>query len=194
VLETDRAIAEPNVPPDHSSVSASSADPDVRTPRISHNVRLAGKMNGLGFRDQQWLIDCDGRLLQVSELLYRVAEEADGTHTLKQIADAVSSSTEWSLDGADVEHLITAKLIPLGVVGTVARDEERRSSPLGINVKFRTLSPRFIEPITSVLHLLCNWPIVAFVVLSAGVGHWWLYKFTASREELKMPFTRRVGS
>src|SRR5947209_6132296 len=108
-------------------------------------------MNGLGFQQEQWLINCNGRLLQVSELLYRVAEQADGTHTLKQIADSVSASTEWSLEARDVEQLITAKLIPLGIIGT-ARGKEPQSSPLGININFRTLSPRFIEPITSVLH------------------------------------------
>lgn len=171
MLEHDYSIAELKGPIEPSAACI----PDPEIPRIGHNVRLAGKMNGLGFQNEQWLIECDGRLLQVSELLYRVAEQANGTHTLKQIADSLSCATEWSVEAADVEHLINAKLIPLGIIGTAARGEQRPSSPLGINVKFRTLSPRFIEPITSVLRFLCHWLVVAFVVIVAGAAHWWLY-------------------
>jgi len=173
VLESGRAITELNVPPDPVIVSGSCAW-SSQPPCVSHCVRLVGKMNGLGFQQEQWLINCNGRLLQVSELLYRVAEQADGTHTLKQIADSVSASTEWSLEARDVEQLITAKLIPLGIIGT-ARGKEPQSSPLGININFRTLSPRFIEPITSVLHVLCNPLIVSLVLVGAGAAHWWLY-------------------
>ena len=176
MLERDDAIAERQDPVGSGIVCGSIAGPDSDTPRIGHNVRLTGKMNGLGFKQEQWLIDCDGRLLQVSELLYRVAEQANGTRSLKQIADLLSSSTDWSLDAADVEHLIHAKLIPLGIIGTDVRGEERQSSPLGINVKFRTLTPRFIEPITFVLRFLCHWAIVSLVLIAAGGAHWWLYR------------------
>jgi outer membrane lipoprotein-sorting protein len=179
VLEPHYSVAELNAPINQSVTSvasASSEDPRLSKPTLAQGVRLVGKMNGLGFQDQQWLIDRNGQFLQVTELLYRVAEQANGTHTLEQIADSVSSLTEWSLDAGDVEHLIDAKLIPLGILGTGARDDQSQASPLGINVKFRTLRPRFIEPITSVLHHLCNWLVVALVVIAAGVGNYWLFR------------------
>lgn len=176
MLENEVAIANLNRSSKAPLLTTSIASPASPAPCIGHNVRLIGKMNGLGFQDQQWLIDCDGRLLQVSELLYRVAEQANGTRNLKQIADLVSSCTEWSLDASDVEQLMQAKLIPLGIIGTNARQKEKQSSPLGINVKFRTLRPGFIEPITSVLRFLCNWLIVACVLLASAGAHWWLYR------------------
>ena len=59
-------------------------------------------MPGTGFKDRQWLIERDGRFIQVTELLYRVAEQANGTRTLEKIAEKVTESTDWMVDADDV--------------------------------------------------------------------------------------------
>ena len=57
---------------------------------------------GTGFTERQWLIRRDGRFIQVTELLYRVAEQVDGERTLEDIAAAVTQSTEWMVTAEDV--------------------------------------------------------------------------------------------
>jgi outer membrane lipoprotein-sorting protein len=148
----------------------------IEIPRLASNIRLIGKMNGVGFRDQQWLVQRDGKFIQMTELLYRIAERANGQHTLETIAESVSNSTEWLVDAADVANLIHSKLVPLGLMGSQPSETKSEPSPVGVNIKFRTLGPRFIEPIASVFQFLCNSVIVSAVLIVAGVGHWWLYR------------------
>lgn len=146
-------------------------------PSLKSHVRPAGKISGLGFQESQWLLDNGGTFVQVSELLYRIAEHADGEHTLEQIADKLTDSTEWSLDGADVDWLIQSKLAPLGLIETgEAAEHLQPASPLGVNLKFRALSPRFIESVTAILHLLCHRVIVPLVLGAGAIGRWWLYR------------------
>ena len=134
-------------------VSGRQCDDNGEKPALASAVRLAGKISGLGFRESQWLLNKGGTFVQVTELLYRVAEHANGEHTLQEIARKVTEATEWSRDASDVEYLIEEKLAPLGLMadGSAAEDSGN-ASPLAINLKFKTLGPRSIEPITSVLH------------------------------------------
>src|SRR5919197_6761651 len=85
-------------------------------PRRSPNVRLVGEQLDTGFRERQWLVERDGRFLQVSELLYRILERADGRHGLAAIADAVTEATQWTVTPAHVREIVQAKLAPAGLV------------------------------------------------------------------------------
>jgi hypothetical protein len=55
-------------------------------PSLAPGVELVGQIEGSSFQNSQWLIQRDGRFLRVSELLYRVAEHANGQLTLDEIA------------------------------------------------------------------------------------------------------------
>ena len=146
-------------------------------PALGRHVHLSGKMEGLGFRESQWLLESRGKFIQVTELLYRIAEQADGNHTLEQIARIVSDSTEWSLEAQDVNYLIKSKLVPLGLMQDGGTPEHSPSpSPLKLNLQFRALAPRFIEPITYVLRWLCHPAIVVPILVSSALVHWWLYR------------------
>jgi len=146
-------------------------------PALGRHVHLSGKMEGLGFRESQWLLESRGKFIQVTELLYRIAEQADGNHTLKQIAALVSDSTEWSLEAQDVNYLIKSKLVALGLMqDEVIPESSASSSPLKLNLQFRALAPRFIEPITYVLRWLCHPVIVVPVLVSSALARWWLYR------------------
>jgi hypothetical protein len=102
-------------------VSGLQCDKSSEKPALASAVRLAGKISGLGFRESQWLLDKGGQFVQVTELLYRIAEHANGKHTLQEIAAKVTDATEWSLDAADVEYLIQEKLAPWGLWRTALR-------------------------------------------------------------------------
>ncbi|MCD6058635.1 MAG: Tat (Twin-arginine translocation) pathway signal sequence domain protein, partial [Thermomicrobiales bacterium] len=149
-------------------------------PEREPDIELVGEMQESAFQDRQWLIKRDGRFLQVSELLYRVAEQADGRHTLQDIADAVTDATEWIVTEAHVRQIIETKLIPLGVIATTGNDElqlqpPRPPSPMMLNLRTKVLGPGVIDPVTAVLQYLYT-PILLIPLLAlAAIAHWWLY-------------------
>ena len=75
-------------------------------PQLAPNIELSGQMQESGFKDRQWLIQRDGHFIQVSELLYRIAEQANGERTLEEIAAGVTESTDWIVSGGNVHQLI----------------------------------------------------------------------------------------
>jgi putative peptide zinc metalloprotease protein len=149
-------------------------------PVLAPAVELVGEMLGSGFVDRQWLIKRDGRFIQVSELLYRIAEQADGQRTLDEIAGRVMDATDWMVHTEDVRRLVETRLMPLGVLvdpeGPVVRPDERGAhSPLQINLRKRILSSGVLEPITAALSFLYAPPVVIPVLILICIGHGWLY-------------------
>ena len=153
-------------------------------PALAPNVELVGEMQETGFRDRQWLVQRGGRFIQLTELLYRVAEQADGSRTHGEMAEGVTESTEWLVSAENVRQLVGAKLLPLGLItpadGSASRDPsiaERRAaaSPLRVNGRMKVLGPRAIDPVTKVLQVLFA-PFVVIPVLAAvAFAHGWLY-------------------
>jgi putative peptide zinc metalloprotease protein len=149
-------------------------------PALAPGVELVGEMQDTGFAERQWLIQRDGRFLQVTELLYRVAERIDGNRTLEEIATAITASTEWIVTADNVRQLIGKKLSPMGLIlgadGAAARRTQvRERSPLQINLRLKALSPRLIEPVTAVFQYLYAPPVLASVLVLAGLAYSWLY-------------------
>jgi len=152
---------------------------DVARPRLAQDVELVGELRGSGFVDQQWLVRRDGRYIQLTELLYRVAEQANGERSLEEIAERVTAATAWGVEVEHVQWLIQAKLVPLGLLATgddAAGPLPRGgASPLQISLRARTIGPRVIDPITSMLQLLFT-PLILVPMLTAiAVAHGWLY-------------------
>jgi hypothetical protein len=87
-------------------------------PKLATNVRLVGEFQGSGFAEPQWLIEREGKYVQVTDLLYRLAEQLDGLRTRDEVAERLTAATEWSITSDDVRRLIQAKLVPLGLVQT----------------------------------------------------------------------------
>lgn len=149
-------------------------------PSIAPTVELLGELQGTGFTDRQWLIRRDGRFLQVTELIYRIAEHSIGERTVEEIATAVTASTDWVVTADNVRQLIETKLIPMGLIltaaGTVApRAEGDGRSPLQIGMRVKVLSPRIIDPITSVLRLLYRPAVAVPLLLLIMAVYGWLY-------------------
>lgn len=148
-------------------------------PHLAPNLELCGRMADSAFQEAQWLASCDGRFIQLSELLYRIAEQVDGTRNLEEIADAVSDAVDRNVSAANVRQLLERRLIPLGIVangdGTVLGSKAgAMRSPLSVNMRMAVLTPRAIDPATRVLQWL-YWPPVLLAVLAAGaVAQGWL--------------------
>jgi putative peptide zinc metalloprotease protein len=148
-------------------------------PALAPNVQLIGEMKGTGFKDQQWLVQRDGRFIQLTELLYRVAEQANGERTPREIAAALTGSTDRLVSADNVRQLIREKLIPMGLIatadGTVAPPTERARSPLAVGMRARVLSPRRIEPITKVLQMFFAPPVLVPILIAVAIAHGWVY-------------------
>src|SRR3989442_8119125 len=90
-------------PPPRSDAGQPAAVVDVpERPARSRDVQLVGEMPGTGFADRQWLVQRDGHFIQLTELLYPIAEHANGDRTLEQIAAPVTDATAWEGNADDV--------------------------------------------------------------------------------------------
>ncbi len=153
--------------------------PDV--PKLAPDIELSGEAQDGAFENSQWLVQRNGRFVQLTELLYRVLEGVDGEHDLAGIADSVSNETGRGVSADNVRQLLAQKLIPMGLVlqadGTVAASAnvDGPRSPLAVNMRMAMVGPRFIDPFTLVLQHLFAPPILIVVLLIAAVAHGWLF-------------------
>jgi putative peptide zinc metalloprotease protein len=149
-------------------------------PSLAPNVVLRGEMQDSAFEQQPWLAEREGTYVQLTELLYRVAEQADGKKSLEEMASGVAEATGRGVSADNVRQLLESKLIPLGLVtaadgSVVHRDGQGPRSPLQINMRVKMLGPQWIEPFTAVLQWL-YWPPVLIGVLAAALaGQAWLF-------------------
>jgi outer membrane lipoprotein-sorting protein len=163
-------------------------------PARAPNVHAIGEMQGVGFKDRQWLVQHDGRFLQLTELLYRVVEQANGERKLEEIAEAVTESTDWMVDADGVRRLIQTKLIPLGLVATADGSVAPRGgsavghqppSPLAVYMRRKTFGPRVVDPFARALQVFYT-PLILIPVLgAAAVAHWWLYRVHGLAESVR---------
>src|SRR5687767_4624442 len=136
-------------------------------PRLAPGVRLHGELAGSAFADRQWLAERDGQFVQMTELLYRVAELADGRRPLAEIADRASVGTSLSLTAEHVGWLVATRLAPAGLVAAagapapVARPAV--GSPLALNLRLAVVGPRLIDPVARALQYLYLPPVLGLV-------------------------------
>src|SRR3989337_391622 len=151
-------------------------------PVLASGVELVGEMEETGFEERQWLVRRGERFLQLSELLYRVAGQADGESTHEEMAEGVTRSTDWLVSAENVRKLLQSKLLPLGIVAPAedsalrdVRAGERTASLLRVNGRTRLLDPSTIDLTTKVLQILFTPLILVPVLLVVGLAHVWLY-------------------
>src|SRR6478735_5950401 len=117
---------------------------EVRPPRRAEGVELIGEFEGSGFKEPQLLARrADGQVVQLTRLLFLVAEECDGRRDVEAIADAVSESYGRRVSGDNVAFLIEEKLRPLGVlalVGGSTPELEKRAPLLALRHRKPVLS------------------------------------------------------
>jgi len=169
-------------------------------PMLASGVELLGEFKGSGFESPIRLVRRDSRFIQVTDLLYRVAELSDGTRDLDHIAAAVSEQSEWLLSADQVSRLLKAKLIPMGIVApdgdhhSINEEEEeeleededpgeedplagsrRVSSTFKVNLRTRILPQSLIAILTRYLQYLYAPPVLIGVLGACAAGQAWLY-------------------
>jgi len=146
-------------------------------PVLAPGVELAGRFEGSAFRDPQWLIQRDGHYVQVSELVYRVAEYADGQRTLRQIADRLTESSEWTVTPEHVGRILTSKLVPLAIVAGSGQPAPYRpaASLLLPKMRKKVLGPEAIEPLAGALQFLFAPAILIPLTIVGVLAQAWLF-------------------
>ena len=119
----------------------------------------------------------DGQVIQMSALLYRVACRIDGSRDPAAIAGLVSEDLGRSLTADQVRYLITAKLLPLGVVAAEgAPAAAPKANPLlALRARGTLLSERAANAAGALLTPLFRGPVVVAVVVSIVAVDWWLF-------------------
>ena len=148
------------------------ADP----PRLADGVELLGEYQDSGYSQPPSLVRRpDGQVIQMSPLLYQVTCRIDGSRDTAVIADLASSDLGRSLTAEHVRHLITTKLLPLGIVatsGTTAAPPRARPL-LALRARGTLLPERAANTTAELLRPLFRWPAVVAVTVSfVGVDCW----------------------
>lgn len=152
-------------------------------PMLAPDVELLGEMRETGFKESQWLVRRGERFMQLTELLYRVAEQADGESTHEEMAAGVTRSTDWLVSPDNVRELLASRLLPLGIVAPNGEDEallssraeKRDPSPLRINGRTRLIGQDAIDRVARVLQFLFAPFVLVPVLTVVAVAHAWLY-------------------
>jgi putative peptide zinc metalloprotease protein len=155
--------------------------PIPERPRLASNVELVGEMVESAFETPPWLLSRDGRYVQVSRLLYSVAEQADGERSVEEIARAVSEAIKRDVTADDV-RVIVGNLMRSGIIalpegaaqGSVQLAPDQ-GSPLALRMKMRMLSPRVIDPVTALLQFLYWPPVLVLALAAAAAVEVWVY-------------------
>lgn len=149
-----------------------------QVPRLADGVELLGEYQGSGYAQPPSLVRrADGQVIQMSALLYRVACRIDGSRDPAAIAGLVSEDLGRSLTADQVRYLISAKLLPLGVVAAEdAPAAVPKANPLlALRARGTLLSERAANVAGALLTPLFRGPVVVAVLVSIVAVDWWLF-------------------
>jgi putative peptide zinc metalloprotease protein len=147
-------------------------------PRLADGVELLGEYQDSGYSQPPSLVRrADGQVIQMSPLLYQVACRIDGSRDPDAIAALVSADLGRSLDAGQVRYLITAKLLPLGVVaaGGVPRALPKANPLFALRARATLLPERAANAAGTLLRPLFRWPVVVAVIVSVAAVDYWMF-------------------
>ena len=163
----------------HVTAGAATQVPSLaRPPRLAEGVELLGAYKNSGYGQAPSLVRrADGQVIQMSPLLYQVACQIDGFRDADAIAALVSADLGRSLNAEQVRYLVTAKLLPLGVVGAegVPRTLPKANPLFSLRARFTLLPERVVNLLAAFLRPLFRWPVVVAVITSVLAVDYWLF-------------------
>ena len=150
----------------------------VEVPRLAEGTELLGEYQGSGYSQPPSLVRrADGQVIQMSALLYAVTCRIDGSRGSAAIAELVSGDLGRSLTADQVRYLVTAKLLPLGIVAAGgAPAAPPKANPLfALRARGTLLPERAANAAGVLLRPLFRWPVVAAVTGSVAAVDYWLF-------------------
>jgi putative peptide zinc metalloprotease protein len=146
--------------------------------RLSDGIELLGAYQDSGYdRPPSLVRRADGQIIQMSPLLYLVTSRIDGVRDQAAIAGLVSQDLGRTLSAEQVGLLLTAKLIPLGIVAAEgAPAVAPRANPLlALRARGTLLPTRVANAVGTLLQPLFRWPLVIAVVASVVALDYWIF-------------------
>jgi putative peptide zinc metalloprotease protein len=152
--------------------------PSARAPRVANGVELIGEYEGSGFKETPYLARrADGQTIQLSKLLYSVAQAADGRRTYDEIAAEASRTFGRRLSARNAKTLVE-KLNNLGVVANDDGSQPVMSKPdslLALQLRKGVISPRMVKALTTVFYPAFFPPVILGALGALAVFDWWLF-------------------
>lgn len=141
-------------------------------PRLAPGVELIGEYEDSGFKEAPYLARrADGQVLQMSKLLYAVAEAIDGRRDYDAIAEVASGSFGKRMNGEQARQLVEQRLRRLGVVAGADGQAvgAKRLDPM-LALKFRAgLVPEGAVAVLTAIFKPLFWPpVVVGALLALG--------------------------
>jgi putative peptide zinc metalloprotease protein len=148
-------------------------------PRLADGVELIGEFADSGFRQAPFIArrSDDGQVVQMPEMLYRLAEQIGGQSGYDELADRFSHAIQRHVTPADVRMLVERQLRPLGIVAPDPGDEPtqlRKVDPL-LALKFRAaiIPDGPVRSLTTIFRPLFAPPVMVLAVLAmVGLDGW----------------------
>jgi putative peptide zinc metalloprotease protein len=155
-------------------------DSEPYRPALAAGVELVGRLQGGGFAENQWLVRRGERFVQLTELLYRVAESADGRRSLDEMAAVVTDASPWLVTAEQIGVLVRTKLAPLGLVEPEAGaapvpQTSAPALPLGLQIRARIIPAPVVDRVARPLRHLYWPPLVLALLVAAAAAHAWLF-------------------
>jgi putative peptide zinc metalloprotease protein len=148
-------------------------------PSLANGVELMGEYEGSGYKEPRYLARrSDGQLIQLTALLYMVAEEIDGKSDFEEIARKVGDRYGRAITADNVETLITKSLLPDGFIAGPdgAQPELKKPDPLlALKFKITVLPQGAVNLIAGMLRPLFWPPVIVAALVGLGVLDVWYF-------------------
>ncbi|MDQ1446124.1 MAG: putative peptide zinc metalloprotease protein [Acidimicrobiaceae bacterium] len=150
-------------------------------PRLAEGIDLIGEYEGSGYKEPPSLVRrADGQVIQLTPLLYTVAEQADGSRDYAELAHVVGQEIGRALTADNIRFLVEERLAPLGVVTGPdgAQPAVDKADPL-LALKFRTavIPQRVANVVGRIFMPLFHAPIVVAVLGAFVAADVWLFGY-----------------
>jgi putative peptide zinc metalloprotease protein len=155
-------------------------------PRLADGIELIGRYEDSGYEDPPFIARrTDGQVIQMPELLYRVAEQIDGQRDYGAIAEGVSKSFGRGVSAENVQTLVEQKLWPLGILAGPGGEQPaiQKLDPL-LALKLRTaVVPKSVTKALTTLFAPLFYPpvIVAMLAAIVAVDIWFFFVHGAAQ-------------
>jgi putative peptide zinc metalloprotease protein len=150
-------------------------------PQRAAGLELIGRFEGSGFKDPPYLARrSDGQVIQLSRLLFLVAEAADGRNSPEAIAARVGRCIGRRVSADNVCFLVERKLRPLGVLAGVdgsTPELAKRPPLLALRHRRPLLRERAVRALALPFAPLFVPPVVAIVLAALAALDTWLFGF-----------------
>ena len=157
--------------------------------KLAEGVELLGEYEGSGHKQAPYIARRgDGQVIQLTQLLHILAEEADGERANRDIARQVSERFGRKVSAGNVEFLVERKLRPLGVLAAAdgSSPKIKKVNPL-LALRFRTalIPDRLVSLSTRVLWPLFLPPVMVLMVAALVALDVWLFFFHGAAPGLR---------